>query len=414
MPVITVNDQQYALHPGQNRLGAGDDADVRVVADAALGVQAIVDVVASGRPVIRRASATAAVRVNGVALIDPTPLIHGDKVEIGGSELLYSDDDVSGVTRFVSTKEMATLAPPTGATSRPAAPTGGRLVSLVDGKEYPVTDAGLTIGRDASCAVVIAQTEVSRKHAVIQPTERGYELRDLSSNGVVVNGSRIDKPHLLSRSDVIRIGSEEFRFHGDAQSGESEQAAGAAESGAAPPPPPPPPPAVAEVRSVLAILQVSGTGPSNGQVYEIRVPLVHVGRGAHNDVAISDESVSDSHAKLHCRDGHWFLTDLESTNGTYAAGQRLTSERMLDGMAELRFGGVKMTFRPADIRAEQLTGTRSMPSVDRSKLRPNPSVAAPVAATAPTTTPAQGLSAWVWGVVVLALVAAAAFFLLNR
>ena len=41
----------------------------------------------------------ASVRVNGIALVDPTPLMHGDKVEIAGSELLFSDDSKSGNTR---------------------------------------------------------------------------------------------------------------------------------------------------------------------------------------------------------------------------------------------------------------------------------------------------------------------------
>jgi pSer/pThr/pTyr-binding forkhead associated (FHA) protein len=219
MPVITVNDQQYALRPGQNRLGAGSGADVRVDGDGTAGVVAIIDVGTSAHPVIHRIANGTSVRVNGVPLTDPTPLIHGDKVDVGGSELLYSDDAQTGATRFVSLSEIAAIA-----ADRPAAPgakggaanSGGRLVSLVDGKEYQVAD-GVTIGRDAGCAIVVAQNEVSRRHASIAPTDGGYELRDLSANGVFVNGARIDKSHLLSRSDLIQIGSEEFRFHADSR-----------------------------------------------------------------------------------------------------------------------------------------------------------------------------------------------------
>ena len=43
MPVIKVNDQQYSLRPGPNRLGGGAGVDVTVDLDAALGVQAIVE-----------------------------------------------------------------------------------------------------------------------------------------------------------------------------------------------------------------------------------------------------------------------------------------------------------------------------------------------------------------------------------
>src|SRR5262245_52325332 len=109
MPVIKVNDLQYPLHPGQNRLGPGEDADVRVgaLSNGGPGVQAIVEVVSDTQVVIRRAGNGADVRVNGIALVDPTPLIHGDKVEISGRELLYADDTKSGNTAFVSAADMA-------------------------------------------------------------------------------------------------------------------------------------------------------------------------------------------------------------------------------------------------------------------------------------------------------------------
>ena len=84
MPVITVNDQQFSLRPGANRLGGGTDVDLQVDNDPSLGVQAIVDVAAGVNAVIRRASDRASVSVNGVPLMDPTPLMHGDKVEIAG------------------------------------------------------------------------------------------------------------------------------------------------------------------------------------------------------------------------------------------------------------------------------------------------------------------------------------------
>src|SRR6478609_6858955 len=47
MPVIKVDNEQYSLRPGPNRLGAGVDADVRVAGDATLGIQAIVEVSAN-------------------------------------------------------------------------------------------------------------------------------------------------------------------------------------------------------------------------------------------------------------------------------------------------------------------------------------------------------------------------------
>ena len=222
MPVIKVNNLQYPLRPGQNRLGSGADADVKLDGVRARGIQAIIDVANDSNVVIRRVGARAEVRVNGIALVDPTPLMHGDKVEIGGSELLYSDDTKSGhTTMFVSPSAETAPFAQRRSGSRATKATGGRLVSLVDGKEYAIPDAGITIGRDASANVVVAQREVSRKHAEVAPVQNGYEIRDFSANGVFVNGARVERLQLLSRTDVIRIGTEEFRFYADVQSAPS-------------------------------------------------------------------------------------------------------------------------------------------------------------------------------------------------
>lgn len=425
MPVIQVNDQRYSLRPGPNRLGAGAAVDVRVDADAALGVQAIVDVTDDTRAVIRRTGDAGAVRVNGIPLVEPTPLMHGDKVEIGGCELLYSEDSKAGATQFVSATTVAAMEQKRSGPARATAATGGRLVSLFDGKEYSVPADGISIGRDASCGVVVAQNEVSRNHAQVAPVAGGYEIRDLSANGVFVNGMRIDKTQMLSRADVIRIGTEELRFYADipvatvAKPAAATKPAPAPASAAAPVVPAAtvvPTASVGEERPVFATLEITSDGPFKAKIFEICVPLAHIGRGAHNDVAISDDSVSDTHAKLQRRDDGWYLVDVGSTNGTYVAGQRITAERRLDGTQNVRFGGVTMAFRPHGAGADTTMGTRVITSVDGSKLRETLAMPAPiVASTAPVQLSAKaGFPAWVWIVVVLVVAATAGFFLLNR
>ncbi len=409
MPVIKVNDQQYSLRPGPNRLGAGDGVDVTVAENEALGVQAIVEV-ALDSTVIRRAG-DGAVRVNGVALVDPTPLMHGDRVEIGGREIYFTDDAKAGATQYVSASDIADLASKRSGPARATAATGGRLVSLVDGKEYAIPAGGITIGRDAASGVVVAQNEVSRKHAEVMPVESGYELRDHSANGVYLNGVRITAPTMLSRADVLRIGSEEFRFYADLPAPAKPVAPPAATPAATPAAPPTAP----DARPVLAVLQVTNEGPTKGTEYLIHVPLAHIGRGAHNDVVIPDDSVSETHAKVQRRDDGWYVFDVGSTNGTYVAGQRITAERRLDGAPDLRFGGVKVVFRPNDQAADTNKGTRAIAGADRSKLRPASPAPAPQQV-APVAEPKarSGLPGWVWGVVVLAIGAAVAFFLMNR
>jgi hypothetical protein len=222
MPVIQVNNRQYSLKIGTTLVGAGDDADVPVPAHETLGVQAVVEVGPDRTASIRRASPAAVVRVNGVALgVEPTPLLHGDRVEVAGHELLFAEDNRAGATQYIQTREPAETAPHWTGTEAPVRATAGRLISLVNGREYAIGSTGVVIGRDAGCDVVVPQADVSRRHAEIVPAEAGYVLTDLSTNGVLVNDNRVKYSVLLKRGDVIRLGSEELRFHADVASPET-------------------------------------------------------------------------------------------------------------------------------------------------------------------------------------------------
>ena len=69
--------------------------------------------------------------------------------------------------------------------------------------------APLLIGRepDSSPSLPLRQAQVSRRHAIVAPSERGYRIEDLGSrNGTFVNGHAV-KTAELSDGDVIRIGS---------------------------------------------------------------------------------------------------------------------------------------------------------------------------------------------------------------
>lgn len=427
MPVLQLNDQQFPLQAGTTRVGAGGGADVSLPGDPGLGVQAIIDRAGDKAMTVRRATPAAQVRVNGVLLgAEPTPLMHGDKLEIGGLELRFADDAKGGATQFVSASEISAMAglKRSGA-ARPTMASGGRLVSLVDGKEYTVPTSGIVLGRDASCDVVVAQNEVSRRHAEIAPTEQGYALRDLSANGVFVNGDRVQGSHRLARSDVVRVGTEEFRFYADllapgptpAASHPATPAPAAAAPSSAPAPAhaamysaqtPLAQPAFEDPRPVLATLELRNEGPAKGTIFSLRTPLAHVGRGAHNDVRLNDESVSETHAKLQRREDGWYMVDMDSTNGTYVGGTRVTGERRLDGAPDIRFGGVKMRFTVVETPAEESKGTRAIASVDR------PRRVAAEAATGAAAPVRQGGRWWLWAGVAVAVAAGAILALKGR
>jgi membrane-bound lytic murein transglycosylase D len=81
-------------------------------------------------------------------------------------------------------------------------------------------------------------------------------------------------------------------------------------------------------------------GPLAGTQYELRAPVTSIGRAPENDVAIAGADalvVSGRHAELRLEDGRWRIRDLESTNGTFVNGERVT-EAALDAPATLQLG----------------------------------------------------------------------------
>ena len=457
MPYIQLRDRQYPIGQGQLRVGTSAYADVRVPGAETDIPQALVDVGPDAHAAIRRGSPEAVVRVNGVLLgPEPTPLIHGDKIEIGGVELLFGDDRSAGSTQYLGAPRPSArgAGPPL---EKATAATGGRLVSLVDGREYSISASGVTIGRDASCEIVVPSTEVSRRHAMIAPGDGGYVLSDLSTNGVLVNGERVSRTRILGRGDLIRIGGEEFRFHADSTAGVPAAGRGAPAPDETPRTPPVAAPVVAEVaaaspvvaasgepvhpaalaeeaagspvgagaaraKPALAVLEIVNEGILKGKRFEIRTPLIHIGRGEHNDVAIADDSVSDSHAKIQKRETGWYVVDMDSTNGTYVGGRRISGEKHLVGSPDIRFGGIKMIFQVAAEPVDDAKGTRAIAGMRPARpLAPSRPAAASGATPAgavvevdvPEERPARGLG-WVWIAVIVLIVGAVFFMLWGR
>jgi pSer/pThr/pTyr-binding forkhead associated (FHA) protein len=118
------------------------------------------------------------------------------------------------------------------------------------------------------------------------------------------------------------------------------------------------------VRVPLATLEVIAEGPLKGVKFELHSALTNIGRGDHNDIAIRDESISDSHAKIQKRAEGWWIVDQGSTNGTYVGGRRVQGEQKIEGAPDLRFGGIKMTFRPMAQAAAEGGATRAIAAVN--------------------------------------------------
>ncbi|MFN0124956.1 MAG: PrsW family glutamic-type intramembrane protease [Blastocatellia bacterium] len=71
-----------------------------------------------------------------------------------------------------------------------------------------------------------------------------------------------------------------------------------------------------------------------------------IGRTLNNDLVIDDPSVSRRHARIAAVNGGFRVYDLDSSNGTFLNGKRVTEAPIPDG-GEIKFGNVVYLFRAA-------------------------------------------------------------------
>jgi ABC transport system ATP-binding/permease protein len=185
-----------------------------------------------------------------------------------------------------------------------------------------------TIGRAYEADIRLEDPRVSRQHAVLQATPAGWVLVNHSSNGMFVNGQRVDSVTIMSRPVTVLLGS--------ASSGEALQirpinpvaqpAPPASPSWPHPPhrqqPPQPPSAAPTQPRRPRGPTTIARAPTA---VHAIKQLVVTIGRAPENNVVLDDLLVSRRHAILRRSENRWELVDNNSANGTYVNGDRIST-----------------------------------------------------------------------------------------
>src|ERR671935_2448568 len=115
MALLEMGGKKFPIPQGEVLLGADPGSAIPLSVPGVLPRHAKLKGLADGQVVITKAVPEAEVLINGVRLgAEPTPLLHGDKVEVGSHELTFVDERRSGSTQFVQ------------ALSLPQGPAGGR------------------------------------------------------------------------------------------------------------------------------------------------------------------------------------------------------------------------------------------------------------------------------------------------
>lgn len=83
-----------------------------------------------------------------------------------------------------------------------------RALLIYNGRRLVVGPDGAVLGRSRECEIVIADPNVSRRHADLRLEAGAWVISDLgSTNGTRVNGHRIQEAEVLRPGDEIELGS---------------------------------------------------------------------------------------------------------------------------------------------------------------------------------------------------------------
>ncbi|MFI5912916.1 ATP-binding cassette domain-containing protein [Dactylosporangium sp. NPDC051541] len=200
-------------------------------------------------------------------------------------------------------------------------------------------DDTVTIGRDAANDLVVEGTLISRRHAEVIWNDDGWFLRDLDSrNGVYVKG---EKAAFVAATDggEVRLGAADG-------------------------------PAVTfKVVTITERLPVEAAPPQPRETtqHEFGAGRIRLGRGADNDIVLTDLRASRNHAELRrTQTGGFEVVDLGSRNGTFHNGNQVANRHDIApgdmisiGRHEFIFDGARLhefeDAGPSSLIADDLT-----------------------------------------------------------
>ncbi len=193
------------------------------------------------------------------------------------------------------------------------------------GMSYDLVSDEVSIGRGNKNSIVIRDNEVSREHCRLLRFSESYEIHDLdSSNGTFVNGQRVATPWLLQPGALIELG--------DTITLEFEQGPFKDHLEAIPAASPP------VVGDKLYYGLVMLRGPNVGRVFPLGAATFTLGRDLDNQVLVQDPEVSRHHLRFSAVDGGYCIEDLDTTNGSFVNGERLTGALDLSPDDVIRLG----------------------------------------------------------------------------
>ncbi len=191
-------------------------------------------------------------------------------------------------------------------------------------------DGPYVVGRARQADIVIIDSRVSRRHFVLEQGADGWLVRDTSANGLWQDGRRVGNLSIRAGQVRIRLGAVDgpevvlaAQPRQAPQPGRPAEPVTALVGSADDPGPRGRPRARTDSDSATAEQMIVG---DERKVHPLRPGLVTLGRSRDNDLVVDDLLASRHHAQIHVGNGRVDVVDLESANGTFVNGRRVTHE----------------------------------------------------------------------------------------
>ena len=205
---------------------------------------------------------------------------------------------------------------------------------------YSFSQDEIRIGRSKDNDIVLPDPAVSRVHSIVSRDEDKHLIIDKSTNGTFVNQKKIRRV-ALSHRDRISIADYSLIFIKESPAEESFKTGRRDDNATI-------------VRSynektgslTIEAFYLSYSRNDETEKFPIEKALARIGSAKDNDVRIQQPSVDKHHAFIECREDGFFLKDLNSREGTYVQGNRV-SEAAIKAGFEITFGKVKTRFLSA-------------------------------------------------------------------
>jgi pSer/pThr/pTyr-binding forkhead associated (FHA) protein/outer membrane protein assembly factor BamB len=206
--------------------------------------------------------------------------------------------------------------------------------------EHEIGTLPVKIGRKADNDIVLEERNVSRYHAQIIMKEEQYFLEDLkSTGGTVLNGEPVVEKDIHT-GDIIEIGNYQLHFDSGIPEDERtvfEEEATVMEEGTQ----------LDEDRTKFyeepeaKLIVVKSEGLEGEIVLEEETII---GRDEDADITVDDKRLSRKHCKIALLEDHYVITDLESSNGTFVNGVKI-SEKVLESGEQIQVGSNVFRFQ---------------------------------------------------------------------